>query len=146
MRTVLAWMTFGPAILSGRALVPPSGFYAQPSTAWYLLILPLFLVFLMAAVHIWTVKVEPTFARATKRLEELVTGGREGRTSPIVHSTNGFVNGHGKTISSDKGGHVRAYSNGVLEQQTLCGNGHARKTSKDGKGFVYLQGQNGYTQ
>lgn len=143
MRTVLAWMTFGPAILSGRDLVQPNGFYAQPSNGWFLIILPIFLVFLMAAVHIWSVKVEPIFARATKKLEDLVTGGKEGRMSPIVGPADGIA--HRKKLSEDKG-HKRGFSNGSLEQQTLCGNGHIRMHSKAVNGSMHLQGENGYTQ
>jgi len=146
MRTVLAWMTFGPAILSGANLVEPKGFYAQPSTGWFLFILPTFGIFMMAAVHIWSVKVEPVFARATKKLDDLVTGGKEGRKSPIVHPADG--NGSFLKNFVKEKGHTRGYSNGTLEQQVLCGNGHVRKLSKEVNGSAYGpgtgQGQNGY--
>lgn len=141
MRTVLAWMTFGPAILSGRDLVQPSGFYAQPSDGWFLVILPIFLVFLMAAVHIWSVKVEPIFARATKRLEDLVTGGKEGRKSPLVSPADAIA--HDKKMDGEKG-HQRGFSNGSLEQQILSGKGQIRMHSQAGNGTVHLQGENGY--
>ncbi|KAE9977895.1 hypothetical protein EG328_001768 [Venturia inaequalis] len=139
MRTVLAWMTFGPAILSGRDLVQPNGFYAQPSNGWFLLILPMFMVFLMAAVHIWSVKVEPIFARATKRLEDVVTGGREGRKSPIVGPADDAA--YEKRMDGEKG-HQRGFSNGALEQQALGGKGlgHVRMLSQAGNVSVVLHG------
>ncbi|QDS74981.1 hypothetical protein FKW77_005278 [Venturia effusa] len=134
MRTVLAWMTFGPAVLSDGDLVQPSGFYAQPGDWWFVLLIPLFLVFLMAAVHVWSVKVEPIFARATKKLEDLVTGGREGRKSPIVGPADGMV--HSKKMDVEKK-HQRGASNGAMEQQVLSGNGHPRIHIKEGNGSVY---------
>lgn len=133
MRTVLAWMTFGPAILSGRDLVPPSGYYAQPGDGWFLLILPLFLAFLMAVVHIWSVKVEPIFARATKNLEDLVTGGKESRKSPIVGPTD--VIGHTKKLDGEKK-HKGGCSNGSLEHQPLIGNGQVGMYSEEGIGHI----------
>jgi len=141
MRTVLAWMTFGPAILTRRALIQATQFYPQPSTGWFLFILPAFLVFTMAAVHIWSVKVEPIFAHATKKLADLVTGGKEGRKSPIVHPAD-----ETRHKRKELEGHTRGFSNGSLEKQALHGNGHVRKLSKDANGFGYGQGQNGYTQ
>jgi hypothetical protein len=137
MRTVLAWMTFGPAILSGRALVQPSQFYPQPSNGWFFFILPAFFTFMMSAVHIWSVKVEPIFARATKKLEQLVTGGKEIRKSPIMYPADTTGN---KRKESKGVNHARGYSNGTLEQQVLHGNGHVRKQSKEGNGFVYGMG------
>lgn len=80
MKTILAWMMFLPGILHQPELVGPRDLYQKPSDAWFfLLILPVFLTILMAAVHGWSAKVEPIFARTTKRLEGLVTGSSEAK-------------------------------------------------------------------
>lgn len=81
MKTILAWMMFLPGILRQPELVVgPRNLYQTPSDIWFfLLILPVFLTILMAAVHGWSAKVEPIFARTTKRLEGLVTGSSEAK-------------------------------------------------------------------
>ncbi|KAF1985506.1 hypothetical protein K402DRAFT_357556 [Aulographum hederae CBS 113979] len=66
MRSVLAWMAFGPAYLLGvrnsEGKIPaPSGFALT-------IILLSWFGLLLVIVHIWTKRIEPLFARATKFL------------------------------------------------------------------------------
>jgi hypothetical protein len=80
MRSVLAWITFVPVWLHWK---PKLGSDGQPDgTQWiplprplsFFLILPVFWVFLFWVVHLWSVKVEPYFGKATKRFEEFASG------------------------------------------------------------------------
>jgi len=87
MRSVLACITFAPAVLTGAKLIDDI-YYPLPSSASFLFILPVFGVFLMMAVHLWSTIVEPIFAKWTKDLEELATGTREVR-SPIYQNGKG---------------------------------------------------------
>ncbi|KAF2092400.1 hypothetical protein NA57DRAFT_82367 [Rhizodiscina lignyota] len=71
MRSVLAWMTFGPSWLINAELVDDAGFIPPPAGNTLLFILPIFASFLVLVASLWTVKVEPYFGRATKFLQSL---------------------------------------------------------------------------
>jgi peptidoglycan/LPS O-acetylase OafA/YrhL len=77
MRSVLAWMAYGPGRLRWR---PDPGVDAGPYDIpavgpWALLIiLPLFWTLLAIVVITWTQRMEPLMAKATKRLEEFTRG------------------------------------------------------------------------
>lgn len=67
MRSVLAWMTFGPSWLLQKELV--NGAFPVPQNSAFLIILPLFASILLAASSLWTCKVEPYFGKVTKLLQ-----------------------------------------------------------------------------
>jgi peptidoglycan/LPS O-acetylase OafA/YrhL len=77
MRSVLAWMAYGPGWLNWK---PDPGMETQPQNIpavgpWALVvILPIFWAFLFTVVHYWTQRVEPLMAQATKRFEEFARG------------------------------------------------------------------------
>jgi hypothetical protein len=87
MRSVLAFLAFGPAWWKGQLILSSEGAPRYPiPPRWTLFFtIPLFGVILMACVHAWASKVEPVFARVTKRLESFATGrgSAEGVKSPL---------------------------------------------------------------
>lgn len=77
MRSILAWMAYGPMWLSWKPGPSDSGAdpgspYDVPNVnpALFVFILPIFWSILWTVVHYWTVKVEPYFGKATKALEK----------------------------------------------------------------------------
>jgi len=81
-------MVFGSAAIKGTFVVGGDGYlrYPIPSGWTFIFILPVFAAFLMVCVHLWSTKVEPLFAKATKALEDFATGKgtRNGQNSPLV--------------------------------------------------------------
>lgn len=71
MRSVLAWMTFGPSWVSGVELV--DGVMPIPSKTTLSIVLPLFIGFLIAVASLWTRQVEPWFGRLTKLIQDVAT-------------------------------------------------------------------------
>jgi peptidoglycan/LPS O-acetylase OafA/YrhL len=87
MRSVLAWMVFGPMTSNGKWVTPRDEDYSAaessdyiPLPGWpaFVLILPVFWAFLLLMVHIWSSKIEPKFAAATKWFEDLALGKKIG--------------------------------------------------------------------
>jgi peptidoglycan/LPS O-acetylase OafA/YrhL len=85
MRSVLAWLIFGPMMMAGEWVSKgkenytaegSSGYIELPSWPVFVLALPVFWAFLLLIVHLWSLKVEPKFAVATKWFEELALGKR----------------------------------------------------------------------
>lgn len=75
MRSVLAWMTFGPSWFFKKELV--DGALPRPAASAFLIILPLFASVLLATSSVWTYKVEPYFGRVTKTLQDLAAKDHE---------------------------------------------------------------------
>ena len=77
MRSILAWMAYGPGWLRWK---PDPGMDTQPENIpavgpWALVvILPIFWSILFFVVHHWTKRVEPLMAKATKRFDEFARG------------------------------------------------------------------------
>ena len=86
MRSVLAWLVFGPMTTTGEWVTPEDETYKSmevseyiPLPGWpaFLLILPVFWTFLLLTVRVWSTKVEPQFAAATKWLEDVALGNKK---------------------------------------------------------------------
>jgi peptidoglycan/LPS O-acetylase OafA/YrhL len=98
MRSVLAWLVFGPMMVVGERVSGEDGNYtaegsggyvALPGWPFFVLVLPVFWAFLVLTVHLWNSKVEPKFAVATKWLEELALGERRtGSDSNVLLPTH----------------------------------------------------------
>lgn len=72
MRTLLAYIVFGPMYFSARVVQPelsPDPLVAQPGELVLMLEVALFCTVLLGAVRLWAVRVEPWFARATAGLD-----------------------------------------------------------------------------
>ena len=91
MRSVLAWLVFGPMTSTGEWVTPENELYAVPEGSDYIprpcwpafiLILPVFWAFLLLTVHFWSSKVEPKFAAATKWSEDLALGKKKSCVEP----------------------------------------------------------------
>ena len=88
MRSVLAWITFTPVSLNWKPNLKPDGeldgtqWIPLPRPLSFVIILPVFWAFMFWVVHLWSVKVEPYFGKATRRLEELACG-EDGGVLPV---------------------------------------------------------------
>lgn len=69
MRSVLAWMAFGPNWLLRAELV--EGNIPPPSNISLLVLLHVYAGILVGASYLWTVRVEPYFGRITKYIQSL---------------------------------------------------------------------------
>jgi peptidoglycan/LPS O-acetylase OafA/YrhL len=78
MRTLLAWMAFGPQWLVGAELVDDK--IPLPGAFTMITVMPVFIAVTLAVSALWQSKVEPYFGKATSLLQEFATGG--GRRSP----------------------------------------------------------------
>jgi len=79
MRSVLAIMTFLPIWLhfnpkDENGFVDPQKLMPLPRPLAFVVILPVFWVFLLLVVHSWARNVEPLFAMATKKFEDFAYG------------------------------------------------------------------------
>ncbi|KAI9737035.1 MAG: hypothetical protein M1834_000625 [Cirrosporium novae-zelandiae] len=84
VRSLLAWMTFGvgamnfhpqppPPTPEGEEPPPPQ--YIPMPPGWTLcVILPAFAIALLSLCHVWTMRIEPLFGKATKRFEDICYG------------------------------------------------------------------------
>lgn len=87
MRSVLAWLAFGPTWLRWNPTPPAEGQPSQgipsPNPLALIVILPTFWTFLAMVVHNWTAKVEPRLGKATKKFEDFACQwGKEKDTLP----------------------------------------------------------------
>jgi len=84
MRSVLTWLVYGPMTMDWVPMVDEdvvwtsTEYVPTPRPLALLLILPAFWAFLLFMVHLWSVKVEPKFALATKWMEDLALGNSSG--------------------------------------------------------------------
>jgi peptidoglycan/LPS O-acetylase OafA/YrhL len=87
MRSVLAWLVCGPMMMAGEWVTrgdenygstEDSGYIPLPGWPTFVVILPIFWAFLLLMVHLWSSKVEPKFAAATKWFEDLALGKKTG--------------------------------------------------------------------
>ncbi|KAL9617107.1 MAG: hypothetical protein Q9160_008097 [Pyrenula sp. 1 TL-2023] len=92
MRSVLAWMTFGPIAL--REGLPDPTQNEDGSWEWpilplpkplaFLLILPVFWAFLMYVVWLWNTRVDPLFGKATSAFERMAFGELPEKPSAVL--------------------------------------------------------------
>jgi peptidoglycan/LPS O-acetylase OafA/YrhL len=84
MRSVLTWLVYGPMLMEwvpgvGEDLISEDADYVPaPGPLLMIVVLPIFWTFLLFAVHLWSVKVEPKFAVATKWMEDFAIGSSSG--------------------------------------------------------------------
>jgi hypothetical protein len=94
MRSVLAWLTFGPVWLHGKPSLAPDGkedgsqWVPMPRPLAFLIILPLFWIFMFWVVHLWSRKVDPWLGKATKWFEEFAYGRTDSQSALPVQMTN----------------------------------------------------------
>jgi hypothetical protein len=83
MRWVMAWLVSGPMKMTGEWVGPGDGNNTAakdsdciplPGYPAFALTLAVFWAFLLLAVHLWSLKVEPMFAAATIWFEDLAWG------------------------------------------------------------------------
>lgn len=90
MRSVLAWLVYLP--MTGEWGITEEGgapwsvteYIPEPPSLVLALILPVFWAFLLLVVHLWSIKVEPKFAVATKWMEDLALGKKSNDGLPIA--------------------------------------------------------------
>ncbi|KAL9609876.1 MAG: hypothetical protein Q9167_005394 [Letrouitia subvulpina] len=78
MRSVLSWLLFSRQELTqmeenGSAVMR----YPLPGIPTFIVVMPVFMVILLTATHIWAIKVEPWFGVITKSAEDLMFGKHE---------------------------------------------------------------------
>ncbi len=84
MRSVLTWMVYGPMTMQWTYMAgedPGWGdheYIPTPRALALVVILPIFWTFLLFVVQLWSLKVEPKFAVATKWMEDLALGNHSG--------------------------------------------------------------------
>ena len=81
MRSLLAWLAFGPQRLTGPTYV--DGFMTLPGRLHLIIVLPIFAAVVLGLSLLWTSRVEPYFGKITSALQECALGGRNGPRSPL---------------------------------------------------------------
>ncbi|KAL9130625.1 MAG: hypothetical protein Q9217_001239 [Psora testacea] len=89
MRSILAWLLFANESLiemeerngSETYIVMK---YPLPSTATFVVVMPVFFVILFTATHLWAQKVEPHFGAMTKKAEDIMFGKTDGARPTVL--------------------------------------------------------------
>ena len=89
MRSVLAWMTFQGQVLEefqefeGQNSIVALR-YPVPGTAMLVVVIPIFMVILLAASHGWAIKIEPWFGYITDKAQKtMIADGERPTVLPI---------------------------------------------------------------
>lgn len=115
MRSVLAWLTFGPIALREGLPNPtenPDGSWNWPvlpfpKPAAFVVILPVFWAFLTYVVWLWSTRVDPLFGKATNMFERIAFGdGVEEKASivlPVYESRSASGSSNASPIEKARG-------------------------------------------